>query len=229
MSDRLSRAETRGLLAEHYSDAYKGAIKHDSPEKSRVSMNQRILGLAAEGILGKRVLSIGAGRQMLERQLLKHAGNKKGLMEGLRVVTMDIARIAARNLFAKKYGVEHTRADAVALPYPDNQFGLVVSNHAIDFAPQEAYGEVRRVLAPGGKAIFYFHHPSMLEAIDWVKNRGVNKLWQYLKDSRVLLENEEQIRDRLAKYGLEVEEVKLNTDGMDQWWEVAAHKPGATE
>ena len=225
----MSQAETRDLLATHYSDAYKGAIKHDSPERSRVSMNKRILELVAEGIPEKRILSIGAGRQMLERQLFKFAGNKQLLLQGLQVVTMDIARIGGGNLLAKKYGVEHTRADALALPYPDNQFGLVVSNHAIDFLPEEAYGEVGRVLAPGGKAIFYCHHPSMLETIDGAKNNNVKVWWQYLKDNRVLMENEGQIRDRLAKYGLEVEEVKLNTDGTDKWWEVVAHKPGATE
>lgn len=53
--------------------------------------------------------------------------------------------------------VHHLKQPTESLPFSDNNFGLVVSNFAIDFMRHEAYQEAARVLAPNGTALFHFH------------------------------------------------------------------------
>lgn len=210
------------LLGRFYTDAYR-AMKHDSPELSRVSMNKRIVDWLREYGGHGPILSIGAGRQSLEKQLL--AFSDRNVPDGIQIVTLDIADIPSSSLLARKYGVAHVRADSLDLPYPDNSFGLVVSNHAIDFLPETVYSEVCRVLIPGGRAIFYCHHPDMIpDDLRTIKNPDVREFWGYLKGNQVLFATEVQIRDTLGRFGLVTEEVKLGNDWQNKWWEVVAYK-----
>ena len=129
-------------------------------------------------------------------------------------------------LLAQKIkSVQHSRADAVALPFQDGSFGLVVSNHAIDFAPQEAaFREAYRVLSDGGKGIFYLHHPSMLR--EFSEYEEVRTFWQYLQENSILFASEEEIRDFLGKIGFIPKEISTKSDKKkdDTWWEVVVEK-----
>ena len=209
MIDHLSSMEALAGLKQHYDTSYL-AEKHDSPDGSRVALGQKMMEALKQGIPTPWILDVGSGRQSVEKEFMAPRQRRYGdFLDKFKFATLDIAKIPRRNLLARKLGVEHTRASGLALPYPDGQMGLVFSNHAIDFLPDEVYDEVARVLAPEGKVIFNFHHPSMLQGLNRMRDKNVKNLWQYLKDNGSLFETETKIRETLASHGLTVDEVKL--------------------
>jgi len=108
------------------------------------------------------------------------------------------------------------------LPFSNKYFGLVISHHAIDFMPREAFSEARRVLGPKGTAIFYFHHPNLLEQTEF-RSHDDRKFFKALKDNDWLFDSPERIITNMKHYGFRVQEVSLNQDRNDKWWEVVLH------
>jgi len=200
--------------------------KHDSPDESRTSLVRRIKKIILENkIFPNRVLNIGSGPQALEKQLLDQHQGGEPLREAAEFVSIDLAQIRFSKLLGRK-NVQHVQGNADALPFKDQSFGLVVSNHAIDFCPQEeAFQEAYRVLSNGGKGIFYLHHPSMFK--EFPENEKVRVFWQYLKDNSILFSKEEDIKTFLEKVGFVTVEISLKSDKMkiDTWWEVVVEKP----
>ena len=209
------------LLTEFYSHKYLGGEKHDSPDKSRVTLIQKIAALLSEREGATAMLDVGAGRQSLERQLFSSHG-KKPWIKGLQVITIDIANILAYQLLVQRDSAQHLRSNGLLLPFADNSMDLVVSNHAIDFLPHEAFSEAARVLSPSGAAAFNFHHPNMTEQTK--SNPQINQFWEYLTKNNILFQNADDIVTTLADQGLTVEHVALEHDRKDQWWEVVAAK-----
>jgi len=203
--------------------------KHDSPDESRTSMVRRIKNLLLSGEIDPgKILNIGSGPQALEKQLLGN-GQESNIREELskhQFTTIDLADILSSKLLVKnKSNVNHARANCVALPFKDESFNLVVSNHAIDFCPQkEAFMEARRVLKNGGKGIFYLHHPSMLRDIP--NNEEIRTFWRYLRDNAILFSSPEEITEFLEQTGFKTGEVSIKSDKRkrDTWWEVEAEK-----
>lgn len=216
----------QALLADHYSKLY-GHEKHDSPEASRVSMVRRIVKTLKEGVPNRHILDIGAGPQSLEKQLFMGQDDKsKAFLGGFHFTTLDIVEINSQKLLAgKKKNVSHVRADAARLPFDNRTFGLIVSNLALDFLSRDVFEEVHRVLTEGGKAIFYFHHPSMIPAdLNSVTNDSVREFWKYLLETKSLFGSREEIVATLEEFGLQTKKVVSVTDGKDRWWEVVASK-----
>ncbi len=224
----------------HLGDFYRRLYsheKHDSPDESRTSLVRRIRQLIQAGeITPRRILNIGSGPQALERQLLSKSQGGEPLRKEAQFVSLDLADIMPVKLLAQSIdNVRHIRANAVELPFKGGSFGLVVSNHAIDFAPQAAaFREAYRVLSEGGKAIFYLHHPSMIEQLpdDKKKNqKDVRIFWQYLRDNSILFANEKDIKSFLSEAGFVPLEISLKTDEAraDKWWEVVAEKTRTVE
>ncbi len=109
-----------------------------------------------------RILDIGSGPQVLERELFAKYPELKGVVS---IITLDIASIQSIRLEAR---LPHTQADAAHLPFKNSSFDLVISNMALDFvAPQgdkrreQLFQEIYRVLKPEGKLIATLHHPSL--------------------------------------------------------------------
>lgn len=216
--------DPKGVLASDYEKFYI-ANKSDSPEQSRTSLVRRIRNcIVKDGIFPARVLNIGSGPQVLEKQLL---GFDSRIKKGFQFISIDIAKINPNKLLARKLdNAHHVRGDAVSLPFPDKSFGLVVSNHAIDFCPQdEAFKEAFRVLNDGGKGIFYLHHPSMLEKTEG-KDETVLVYWKYLRNENILFSTEDEIKAFLEGKGFVPLEISVKNDeiGGDKWWEVVAEK-----
>ncbi|MBI2029401.1 class I SAM-dependent methyltransferase [Candidatus Gottesmanbacteria bacterium] len=200
--------------------------KHDSPDQSRVSMTQRIKNYLIGGIPIPNILDIGSGPQSIEKQLLDMRRIKYPTRYNF--FSLDKARIAKARLLAKKYKVDHVPADGTILPFPDSKFGLVFSNHAIDFMPRVAINEAYRVLANYGIAIFYLHHPSMIpEDLNQADNKDVRGYWSYLKENNLLFSSREQINKTLQNAGFTDITVSINRDELEgeQWWEVIAKTP----
>jgi SAM-dependent methyltransferase len=97
----------------------------------------------------RRVLEIAAGTGVLTREL---------------VTAVPAAQVTATDLNAAmiKFGSRHVplaawrQADALSLPFDDRRFDLIVCQFGVMFFPDRpaAFGEMRRVLAPGGRLLF---------------------------------------------------------------------------
>jgi len=119
--------------------------------------------VAFDGYRGRSVLEVGCGAGV---DLARFA---KG---GARVTGVDLAASAielARANFAQQ-GLEGTFevADAERLPFPDNSFDLVYAHGVVQYTanPQKLVDECRRVLKPGGDAVFQvYNRVSWLNAL----------------------------------------------------------------
>jgi SAM-dependent methyltransferase len=103
----------------------------------------------AAGLRPRRVLEIAAGT---------------GVLTGEVVTALPSADLTATDLNAamvefgsrRAPGATWRQADAQALPFGDGQFDLVACQFGVMFFPDKpaAFGEVRRVLRPGGALLF---------------------------------------------------------------------------
>lgn len=217
-------------LTDFYTWLYSTNEKHDSPEKSRVMMIRRIYACLQPGIIKPYMLNIGSGPQSLEKQM-RTARTKRDvdLLSQIKCFSLDISSIDVRKLLARNaLNQHHLRASALALPYKSQSIGLVVSNLAIDFIPRsdydQPYRECKRVLTPGGTALFNFHHPSMIpDDLNSLSDSVTKRYWTYLSQNSILFSSYADIHDCLVtRVGFNGVDIYLETDGKDQWWEVEA-------
>jgi len=100
---------------------------------------------------GDRVLDAGCGAGMdafVAAGLVGPAGRVVGID-----LTAEMLAPARRALAASGPGnLTFRRASVEKLPFPDRSFDLVVTNGVLNLVPDKdaAYGEIRRVLRPGG-------------------------------------------------------------------------------
>jgi len=127
--------------------------------------------VAFDGYRGRSVLEVGCGAGV---DLARFA---KG---GARVTGVDLAASAialARANFAQQ-GLEGTFevADAERLPFADNSFDLVYAHGVVQYTanPQKLVDECRRVLKPGGEAVFQvYNRVSWLNALSKMMKVGL--------------------------------------------------------
>lgn len=123
------------------------------------------------GYRGRRVLEVGCGAGV---DLARFA---KG---GAEVVGVDVAKSAidlARANFAQQ-GLpgEFQVADGEALPFADASFDLAYAHGVVQYTsnPQRLVDECRRVLKPGGEAVFQvYNRISWLNALSKLMNVGL--------------------------------------------------------
>jgi SAM-dependent methyltransferase len=98
------------------------------------------------------VLELAAGTGVVTRRLATE------LPAGSAIVATDLnpAMIEQARQVGTAREVEWRQADAMRLPFPDGAFDAVVCQFGAMFFPDRghAYGEARRVLAPGGMLLF---------------------------------------------------------------------------
>jgi ubiquinone/menaquinone biosynthesis C-methylase UbiE len=123
------------------------------------------------GYRGKAVLEVGCGAAV---DLARFA---KG---GARATGVDIASsaidLARANFRQQGLDGEFHVANAEALPFPDNTFDLVYAHGVVQYTadPQRLVNEVRRVLKPGGEAIFQvYNRVSWLNALSKLMKVGL--------------------------------------------------------
>ena len=124
-----------------------------------------------DGYRGRRVLEVGCGAGV---DLARFA---KG---GASVVGVDLASSAielARANFAQQGLTGDFRvANGEALPFPDNSFDLVFAHGVVQYTadPQRLVDECRRVLKPGGEAVFQvYNRVSWLNALSKLMKVGL--------------------------------------------------------
>ena len=99
-----------------------------------------------------RILEIAAGTGVVTRTLASMAGTNASIVAtDLNQAMLDEAAAAGT-----ARPVEWQRADAMALPFADNEFDAVVCQFGAMFFPDKpkAFAEARRVLEPGGVFVF---------------------------------------------------------------------------
>ena len=99
-----------------------------------------------------RILEVAAGTGVVTRALAAVAN------EGASIVATDLnqAMLDEGAAVGTERPVQWRQADAMALPFPDNEFDAVVCQFGVMFFPDKskAFSEARRVLKPGGVFIF---------------------------------------------------------------------------
>jgi SAM-dependent methyltransferase len=147
---------------------------------------EQILPLAAEHLAGARaVLDVGTGEGQVAR--LAAAGAPRA-----RVVGLDPARAQLTVAAARAGGPAYARAEAVALPFPNETFDAVVACLVFEHieSVDTAVAEVGRVLAAGGRFLFFMNHP-LLQApgSGWIDDQVLDPPEQYWRIGPYLLEN----------------------------------------
>jgi len=108
-----------------------------------------------DGYRGRAVLDVGCGAGV---DLARFA---KG---GARVTGVDLTdsaiALARQNLDQQGLPADLQVANGESLPFPDNQFDLVFAHGVVQYTanPQQLVDECRRVLKPGGDAIFQVYN-----------------------------------------------------------------------
>ena len=124
-----------------------------------------------DGYRGRRVLEVGCGAGV---ELARFA---KG---GADVVGVDLASsaidLARANFEQQGLSGEFRVADGEALPFPENAFDLVYAHGVVQYTsnPRRLVDECRRVLKPGGEAVFQvYNRISWLNALSKLMKVGL--------------------------------------------------------
>ena len=118
------------------------------------ALRERILELA-DLKSGEAMLDVGCGTGTLAIAAKRHVG-AAGRVHGIDASPEMLARAETK---AKRAGqsVEFRLAPAQALPFPDASFDVVTSTVMLHHLPrpsrQQCFGEIRRVLKPGGRLL----------------------------------------------------------------------------
>jgi len=137
-------AQFTGSIPENYDNGLGPNIFHDYAD----DIAQRAGALGAGS-----VLELAAGTGIVSRRL------RDALAPEARLVVTDLnppMLEVARGKFDNGEAVEFHPADAMALPFEDSEFDLVVCQFGVMFFPDKiaSYREAARVLRPGGHYIF---------------------------------------------------------------------------
>jgi ubiquinone/menaquinone biosynthesis C-methylase UbiE len=114
---------------------------------------------------GARVLDAGCGTGLLTLAFLRAHRRAADITSiDLSVRSLHTARRAAQKLRpAPRRAVTFAQANALALPFADETFDLVMTSGVLEYLPlSEGLQEVARVLAPGGLLFFVPVRPSPL-------------------------------------------------------------------
>jgi ubiquinone/menaquinone biosynthesis C-methylase UbiE len=124
-----------------------------------------------DGQRGKKVLDVGCGAGV---DLVRFA------RAGAAVTGVDIAPaaidLARRNFEIQRLDAELVVADGESLPFPDAQYDLVFAHGVVQYttSPRALVHECRRVLKPGGQAIFQvYNRISWLNALSRLMKVGL--------------------------------------------------------
>ncbi|MGH9124112.1 MAG: class I SAM-dependent methyltransferase [Acidimicrobiales bacterium] len=153
-------------------------------EGADAEYEEQILPMAAAHLAGAQsVLDVGCG----EGQVSRLAAALPGVE---RVAGVDPTSAQLRVAAGRNGGAQYARARAGALPFPSGSFDAVVAclvfEHITDV--DEAIGEVGRVLAPGGRFLFFLNHPLLQTPNSgWIDDRILDE--QYWRIGPYLTED----------------------------------------
>ena len=147
---------------------------------------EQILPMAAAHLAGqRRVLDVGTGEGQVAR-LAAQLGAEL-------VVGVDPTANQVVVAHERAGGPVYARSGAAALPFPDGHFDAVVAclvfEHIRDV--DDAIAEVARVLAPGGRFLFFLNHPLLqTPSSGWIDDQILDPPEQYWRIGPYLVEDE---------------------------------------
>jgi SAM-dependent methyltransferase len=122
---------------------------------------------AAALVPGERVLDVACGTGIVARRAAARVG-ATGAVTGLDL-NQGMLEVAATVAAGTQPAIDWRRGDATALPLPDGAVDVVLCQQGLQFFPDPAaaVGELRRVLAPAGRAAiavwrFIEHNPAFV-------------------------------------------------------------------
>lgn len=175
----MSDADLWEQHAQWWQDGYTGGA---DPE-----YEEQMLPLARQYLAGaRRVIDIGCGEGQLAR-VAKDSGASF-------VVGVDPTRAQIAEAKRRGGGVDCARAAAAALPFAAASFDAAVAclvfEHIVDV--DAALREVGRVLAPGGRFLFFLNHPLIqTPGSGWIDDHFVDPPEQYWRIGPYLVESVE--------------------------------------
>eukprot|EP00933_Yihiella_yeosuensis_P045398 TRINITY_DN40763_c0_g1_i1.p1 TRINITY_DN40763_c0_g1~~TRINITY_DN40763_c0_g1_i1.p1 ORF type:complete len:374 (+),score=67.99 TRINITY_DN40763_c0_g1_i1:137-1258(+) len=134
----------------HFADRWKSESFHDSIKRHEYYLAGR-LGVGK----GTKVLDCGCGVGGPARNIARFLG------ADITAVTINKYQVSRGNMLSEREGlsdqVKLVEADFMKLPFPDNSFDAVYAIESTCHAPDRhgVYGEIMRVLKPGGKFACY--------------------------------------------------------------------------
>jgi SAM-dependent methyltransferase len=147
---------------------------------------EQILPLAAAHLAGaRRVLDVGCGEGQISRLALS-GGAEMAIGVDPTLAQVEVAA-------ARGGGAHYGRAGAADLPFVDGAFDAVVAclvfEHIRDV--DDAIEEVARVLAPGGRFLFFLNHPLLQTPNSgWIDDQILDPPEQYWRIGPYLIEDE---------------------------------------
>jgi ubiquinone/menaquinone biosynthesis C-methylase UbiE len=186
-----------------------GSTDHSRVQLPKHSLNRNcvklVLELVADCLLdGKRVLDVGCGRGGTVRTL-------KDLFSPSKIVGLDLCpeAIAFCRRTHQFKTVSFFEGDAEALPFPDHAFDVVTNVESSHSYPNRHafYGEVYRVLSPGGYFLYtdVFSREQILENLKYLGQLGFN-----LEIERDITDNVLLSCDEIASFRVEAYDSKLD-------------------
>jgi SAM-dependent methyltransferase len=146
---------------------------------------EQILPLAAAHLAGaRRVLDVGTGEGQVAR-LASSAG-------ATTVVGIDPTWAQVREAVARGGGPAFARAGAAVLPFASAAFDTVVACLVFEHidAVDDAIAEVARVIAPGGRFLFFLNHPLLQTPNSgWIDDQVLDPPEQYWRIGPYLVED----------------------------------------
>ena len=124
-----------------------------------------------DGYRGRRVLEVGCGAGVDLARFAKGGADVVGV--DLASSAIDLARA---NFQQQGLSGEFRVADGEALPFPENVFDLVYAHGVVQYTsnPRRLVDECRRVLKPGGEAVFQvYNRISWLNALSKLMKVGL--------------------------------------------------------
>jgi ubiquinone/menaquinone biosynthesis C-methylase UbiE len=147
-----------------------------------------------DGYRGRRVLEVGCGAGVDLARFAKGGADVVGV--DLATSAIDLART---NFEQQGLKGEFRVADGEALPFPDGSFDLVYAHGVVQYTahPQRLVDECRRVLKPGGTAVFQvYNRISWLNALSKLMHVGLEH-----EDAPVILKfSENEFRQLLSGF-----------------------------
>ncbi len=169
--------------------------RHLFDELDRKPLDRELLARFAERTRGLGpVCDLGCGPGHVARHL-------RGL--GAEVFGLDISPGMVEEARSRNPGIEFRQGDMLSLDAGDDSWGGVVAFYSIVHIPREelplAFGEMRRVLKPGGRLLLSFHVGEETRHLDEMWGQEVSLDFHFFRT--------EDVGDLMRGAGFEVEEV----------------------
>jgi SAM-dependent methyltransferase len=154
-------------------------------EGADAEYEEQILPMAAAALAGaRRVLDVGCGDGQISRLAVKVGAE---LVVGVDPTWNQVVVAAERG-----GGARFLRSGAADLPFADASFDVVVACLVFEHieAVDAAIAEVSRVLAPGGRFLFFLNHPLLQTPNSgWIDDQVLDPPEQYWRIGPYLIED----------------------------------------